>query len=77
MVGLTTETVEGASLSLESVDNVERGDRLSLGVLGVCDGVTDDTLEESLENTAGLFVDHCRREIKLACCLHRVCGAGL
>jgi hypothetical protein len=27
-------------------------------VLSVCDGVTDDTLEEGLENTAGLLVDH-------------------
>jgi hypothetical protein len=27
-------------------------------VLSVCDGVTNDTLEEGLENTAGLLVDH-------------------
>jgi hypothetical protein len=27
-------------------------------VLGVGDSVTDDTLEEGLENTTGLFVDH-------------------
>jgi hypothetical protein len=27
-------------------------------VLGVGDGVTDDTLEEGLEDTAGLLVDH-------------------
>ena len=45
-------------MTLESVDNVEGGDGLALGVLGVCDGVTDDTLEEGLENTAGLLVDH-------------------
>lgn len=55
---LTTETVEGTALSLEGVDNVERGDGLALGVLSVGDGVTDDTLEEGLENTAGLLVDH-------------------
>jgi hypothetical protein len=30
-------------------------------VLGVGDGVTDDTLEEGLEDTAGLLVDHCRK----------------
>ena len=35
---LGTETVEGSSLSLESVDDVEGGDRLSLGVLGVLRG---------------------------------------
>jgi hypothetical protein len=46
-------------LTLESVDNVEGGDGLALGVLGVGDGVTDDPLEEGLQNTTGLFVDHC------------------
>jgi hypothetical protein len=57
---LATETVQGAALALEGVDDVERGDRLALGVLGVGDGVTDDTLEERLEDTAGLLVDHGR-----------------
>jgi len=42
---LSTETVEGSALPLESVDNVEGSDSLSLGVLGVGDGVTDDVLE--------------------------------
>ena len=55
---LTTETVEGATLALERVDDVERRDGLSLGVLSVGDGVADDTLEEGLEDTTGLFVDH-------------------
>jgi hypothetical protein len=56
---LTTETVQGAALTLQRVDDVEGGDGLALGVLGVGDGVTDDTLEEGLEDTTGLFVDHC------------------
>ena len=55
---LAAETVEGAALPLEGVDDVERRDRLALGVLGVGDGVADDTLEEGLEDTAGLLVDH-------------------
>ena len=55
---LTTETVEGTALALKGIDDVEGGDSLALSVLGVCDGVTDDTLEEGLENTAGLLVDH-------------------
>lgn len=55
---LATETVEGAALPLEGVDDVEGGDGLALGVLGVGDGVADDTLEEGLEDTAGLLVDH-------------------
>ena len=55
---LTTETVEGTALTLEGVDNVERGDGLALGVLSVCDGVTNDTLKEGLQNTTSLLVDH-------------------
>ena len=69
---LSTETVEGSALPLESVDDVEGSDSLSLGVLGVGDGVTDDILEagrqlphglcgrgnlQDLENTSGLLVD--------------------
>ena len=60
---LTTETVEGTALALESVDNVEGGDGLALGVLSVGDGVADNTLEEGLENTAGLLVDHGRNTL--------------
>lgn len=55
---LTTETVQSAALSLECVDDVERCDCLALGVFCVCDCISDDTLEEGLEDTAGLFVDH-------------------
>ena len=55
---LTTETIESTALSLESIDDIQRSDGLALGVLSVGDGVTDNTLEEGLENTTGLFVDH-------------------
>ena len=55
---LTAEAVESAALSLQSVDDVEGGDGLALRVLSVCDGIADDALEEGLEDTAGLFVDH-------------------
>ena len=51
------ETVEGSALSLESVDDVESSDSLSLGVFGVHNGVADDVLEEGSENSAGLLVD--------------------
>jgi hypothetical protein len=47
-------------LTLQGVDDVERGDGLALGVFGVGDGITDDRLEEGLEDTTGLFVDHGR-----------------
>lgn len=58
---LTTEAVQGAALSLQGVDNIQGCDGLALGVLGVGDGVTDDALEEGLEDGAGLLVDHCGR----------------
>ena len=53
----STEAVEGAALSLKSVDDVESGDGLSLGVLGVGDGVTNNVLEEGSEDVSGLLVD--------------------
>ena len=54
---LSAEAAQGAALALEGVDDVEGGDDRSLGVLGVGHGVTDDVLEENLEDTAGFFVD--------------------
>jgi hypothetical protein len=47
-------------LSLEGIDDIEGGNGLALGVLSVCDSVTDDTLKEGLEYTTGLLVDHGR-----------------
>jgi hypothetical protein len=46
---LDTETVEGSALSLEGVDDVESGDGLALGVLGVGDGVSDDVWRGKVE----------------------------
>jgi hypothetical protein len=57
---LGAETVEGSSLPLESVDDVEGGDGLPLGVLSVGDRVADDRLKEELEDTTGLVVDQAR-----------------
>ena len=54
---LSAESVEGATLPLESVDHIHGGDSLPLGVLGVGDGVPDDVLEEHLEDSTGLLVD--------------------
>jgi hypothetical protein len=54
---LTTETVQGAALSLQSVDDVERGNGLALSVLGVGNGIANDALEERLQDPTGLLVD--------------------
>ena len=57
---LSAEAVEGASLSLEGVDDIEGSDSLSAGVLGVGDGISDDVLQEHLEDSSGLLVDEAR-----------------
>ena len=56
----STEAVQGSALSLESVDDVESGDGLSLGVLSVGNRVADNVLEEASEDVSGLFVDERR-----------------
>jgi hypothetical protein len=47
-------------LALESVDNVHGSDGLAAGVLRISDRVSDDVLEEDLEDTTGLLVDQSR-----------------
>ena len=54
---LTTKTIEGATLALQSVNNIHGSDSLSFGVLGVGDGVTNHILQKYFENTTSLFVD--------------------
>ena len=54
---LSTKTVEGATLPLESVDHIHGGDSLPLGMLSVGDSIPDDILQENLKNTPCLLVD--------------------
>lgn len=60
---LTAKTVKGAALTLKSVDDIHGSHRLSLGVLGVGDGIPDDVLKEHLEHSTGLFVDKARNTL--------------
>ena len=53
-------------MSLESIDNVEGRDGLSLGVFRIGNGITNDTLEEGLKNTTGLLIDHARDTLDTA-----------
>ena len=53
----STETVEGSALSLEGVNDIESSNSLSLGVLGVGNGVLDNVLEEASEDNSGLVID--------------------
>ena len=52
---LTTESVEGLALSLESVDDVHSNNSLSLSMLSVGNSIPDHTLQVLL--SSGLFVD--------------------
>jgi len=52
-----SKSVKGSSLSLESVDDVEGGDGLSVSVLSVSDGISDNSGEEELEDLSGVLVD--------------------
>jgi hypothetical protein len=53
----SSETVKGSALSLKSIYDIECGDGLSLGVLGVADGISDNVLEEASEDNSGLVID--------------------
>lgn len=46
------------ALSLQRINNIERRHSLALRMFSICDGIADDTLEESLQNTTRLFVNH-------------------
>ena len=52
-----SETVDGSALSLKSIDDVHSSDGLSSGMLGVGDGISDDTFEEALEDVPGVIID--------------------
>ena len=57
---LSSESVQGASLPFEGVDNVHGGDGLPLGVFGVGDSIPDHVLKEDLEDSRGLLLDESR-----------------
>jgi hypothetical protein len=57
---LSSESVQGTSLPLEGVHHVERSHGLTASVLSVGDSITDDVLEEHLQDTTGLLVDESR-----------------
>ena len=58
--GLTTESVQSTSLSLQGVDNIKSSDGLASSMLGIGDGVLDNRLQERLEDSSGLLIDEGR-----------------
>ena len=59
-VSLTTESIKGLSLSLESIYNIERGDSLAFGVFSVGNSISDNAFKEHLQDTARLLIDETR-----------------
>ena len=58
--GLASESVQGASLPLEGIDNIHGGDGLPIGMFGAGDGIPDDILKENLEDSTSLLIDEAR-----------------
>jgi hypothetical protein len=56
-IGWGLEAVKSPSLALKGVDDIEGGDGLPPGVLCICDGVSDDVLEEVAKDATDFFVD--------------------
>ena len=54
---LTSESVQGASLAFQGIDDIHSGDGLPLGVLSVCDSISDHVFEENFEDSSSFFVD--------------------
>merc|ERR1719384_2410480 len=52
-----TESVDGASLAFQSINDVEGCDRLSSCVFGISNGITQYVLEKRFQHTSRLLVD--------------------
>ena len=53
---LSSESIEGSALALQSVDDIKGCYGLAACVLGVGDSVPDDILEEDLQDSPGLLI---------------------
>ena len=60
---LTAESVEGASLAFQSIDDIHGSHGLPLGMLSVCDSISDHVLEEHFQDTTSLLVDESRNTL--------------
>ena len=54
---LSSETVKGAALSLEGVDDVKGSNSLAASMLSVGNCVSDNVLKEDFQHATSLFVD--------------------
>merc|ERR1719180_162033 len=58
--GLASKAIEGTALPLQGIHNIHCSDSLPLGMLGVGDRITDNILQEDLQDTPGLLIDETR-----------------
>ncbi len=65
-VCLTTETVESAALSLQSIHDIQSSDSLASSMLGVGDSVLNNRLQERLENSSCFLIDEGRDSLDTA-----------
>merc|ERR1719209_945847 len=54
---LSSKAIQGPALPLQGIHHIHGSHSLPLGMFGVGHGVTDDILQEHLENTPGLLID--------------------
>ena len=57
---LSTETVQGPPLPLQSIHNIHRGNSLPPSMLSISHSITNNILEESLQNSPSLLIDKTR-----------------
>jgi hypothetical protein len=49
--------LKSKNLSLQSINDIKRRHRLSLGMLRIRNSITNHTLKKNFENASGLFID--------------------
>src|SRR5579862_8990142 len=55
--GLFKKGLRVIYLSLQSINDVQRSDGLSLGMFSISDCITNNSLKEDFEDSSGFFVD--------------------
>src|SRR5262245_27568784 len=60
LIRLTSETVQSAALSLQSMDYIKSSHSLATCMLSVGHCITDDVFQEDLQHTTGFLIDQTR-----------------
>ncbi|KAH0810749.1 hypothetical protein GEV33_012043 [Tenebrio molitor] len=63
---LTSETIEGASLTFQGVDDIHGCYGLTFGVFSVGDGISDDVFQKNFQYSTGFLVDQTRNTLHAA-----------